>query len=105
MKQNPPIICPDTIAMAWPKPREVTEAVRESPARLVFGSGQTSGGRGEHRVTVAEVSPSRLLGTDHMHMECSLFFLSHRNGTMNPTLPKQRSMQLGWAGTQLHGDD
>ena len=51
-------------ATTWPKPREVLEAVSQSLARPVFGSGRTPGSQGEDNVTLAREAVSSLLAAE-----------------------------------------
>ena len=64
MGDNPPIIYLNNAATTWPKPPEVLEAVRQSLALPVFGSGRTTGSQGEDYITLAREALSGLLAAD-----------------------------------------
>jgi cysteine desulfurase/selenocysteine lyase len=64
MAKNPPIIYLNNAATTWPKPPEVLEAVRQSLALPVFGSGRTTGSQGEDYVTLAREAVAGLLAAD-----------------------------------------
>lgn len=64
MTEPPPIIYLNNAATTWPKPREVLEAVSQSLARPVFGSGRTTGSQGEDYVTLAREAVSSLLAAE-----------------------------------------
>ncbi len=64
MADNPPIIYLNNAATTWPKPPEVLEAVRQSLALPVFGSGRTTGSQGEDYITLAREALSGLLAAD-----------------------------------------
>ena len=64
MAKNPPIIYLNNAATTWPKPPEVLEAVRQSLALPVFGSGRTTGSQGEDYVTLARDAVAGLLAAD-----------------------------------------
>jgi cysteine desulfurase/selenocysteine lyase len=61
---RPPIIYVNNAATTWPKPPEVLEAVRQSLALPVFGSGRTTGSQGEDYVTLAREAVASLLAAD-----------------------------------------
>lgn len=64
MAGSPPIIYLNNAATTWPKPPEVLEAVRQSLALPVFGSGRTTGSQGEDYVTLAREALASLLAAD-----------------------------------------
>ncbi|MCK9342610.1 MAG: aminotransferase class V-fold PLP-dependent enzyme [Massilibacteroides sp.] len=64
MVERPPIIYLNNAATTWPKPPEVLEAVRQSLALPVFGSGRTTGSQGEDSITLAREALSALLVAD-----------------------------------------
>ncbi len=64
MAKNPPIIYLNNAATTWPKPPEVLEAVRQSLALPVFGSGRTTGSQGEDYIMLAREAVAGLLGAD-----------------------------------------
>ena len=64
MSENPPIIYLNNAATTWPKPPEVLEAVRQSLALPVFGSGRTTGSQGEDYITLAREALAGLLSAD-----------------------------------------
>ncbi|MCE5338593.1 MAG: aminotransferase class V-fold PLP-dependent enzyme [Methanomicrobiaceae archaeon] len=64
MAGNPPIIYLNNAATTWPKPPEVLEAVRQSLALPVFGSGRTTGSQGEDYITLAREALASLLAAD-----------------------------------------
>lgn len=64
MADRPPIIYLNNAATTWPKPPEVLEAVRQSLALPVFGSGRTTGSQGEDYVTLAREALASLLAAD-----------------------------------------
>ena len=64
MADSPPIIYLNNAATTWPKPPEVLEAVRQSLALPIFGSGRTTGSQGEDYVTLAREAVANLLGAD-----------------------------------------
>jgi len=64
MVERPPIIYLNNAATTWPKPQEVLEAVRQSLALPVFGSGRTTGSQGEDSITLAREALSALLVAD-----------------------------------------
>ncbi|ABN56814.1 MULTISPECIES: aminotransferase class V-fold PLP-dependent enzyme [Methanoculleus] len=64
MGDNPPIIYLNNAATTWPKPPEVLEAVRQSLALPVFGSGRTTGSQGEDYITLAREALADLLAAD-----------------------------------------
>ncbi|MDN7013000.1 aminotransferase class V-fold PLP-dependent enzyme [Methanoculleus sp. FWC-SCC3] len=61
MADKPPIIYLNNAATTWPKPPEVLEAVRQSLALPVFGSGRTTGSQGEDYITLAREALAGLL--------------------------------------------
>ncbi|CVK32496.1 aminotransferase class V-fold PLP-dependent enzyme [Methanoculleus bourgensis] len=61
---RPPIIYVNNAATTWPKPPEVLEAVRQSLALPVFGSGRTTGSQGEDYITLAREAVASLLAAD-----------------------------------------
>jgi cysteine desulfurase family protein len=64
MAESPPIIYLNNAATTWPKPPEVLEAVRQSLALPVFGSGRTTGSQGEDYITLAREALASLLAAD-----------------------------------------
>ncbi|BBL67833.1 aminotransferase class V-fold PLP-dependent enzyme [Methanoculleus chikugoensis] len=64
MARSPPIIYFNNAATTWPKPPEVLEAVRQSLALPVFGSGRTTGSQGEDYATLAREALATLLGAE-----------------------------------------
>jgi cysteine desulfurase family protein len=64
MARTPPIIYLNNAATTWPKPPEVLEAVRQSLALPVFGSGRTTGSQGEDYITLAREALAGLLNAD-----------------------------------------
>ncbi|MCC7556236.1 MAG: aminotransferase class V-fold PLP-dependent enzyme [Methanoculleus marisnigri] len=64
MGDNPPIIYLNNAATTWPKPPEVLEAVGQSLALPVFGSGRTTGSQGEDYITLAREALADLLAAD-----------------------------------------
>ncbi|MCK9276514.1 MAG: aminotransferase class V-fold PLP-dependent enzyme [Methanoculleus sp.] len=64
MAEGPPIIYLNNAATTWPKPPEVLEAVRQSLALPVFGSGRTTGSQGEDYITLAREALSALFVAD-----------------------------------------
>lgn len=61
MIKNPSLIYLNNAATTWPKPPEVLEAVRQSLALPVFGSGRTTGSQGEDYITLAREAVANLL--------------------------------------------
>ncbi len=59
-----PLIYLNNAATTWPKPPEVLEAVMQSLALPVFGSGRTTGSQGEDYVTLAREAIAGLLAAD-----------------------------------------
>ncbi|MDD4251558.1 MAG: aminotransferase class V-fold PLP-dependent enzyme [Methanoculleus horonobensis] len=64
MAENPPIIYMNNAATTWPKPPEVLEAVGQSLALPVFGSGRTTGSQGEDYITLAREALAGFLAAD-----------------------------------------
>lgn len=64
MVKNPPLIYLNNAATTWPKPPEVLEAIRQSLALPIFGSGRTTGSQGEDYVTLAREAVANLLSAD-----------------------------------------
>jgi len=64
MADNTPIIYLNNAATTWPKPPEVLEAVGQSLALPVFGSGRTTGSQGEDYITLAREALSDLLAAE-----------------------------------------
>ncbi len=64
MARTPPIIYLNNAATTWPKPPEVLEAVKQSLALPVFGSGRTTGSQGEDYITLAREALAGLLGAE-----------------------------------------
>ena len=64
MARTPPIIYLNNAATTWPKPPEVLEAVKQSLALPVFGSGRTTGSQGEDYITLAREALASLLGAE-----------------------------------------
>ena len=64
MADNTPIIYLNNAATTWPKPPEVLEAVGQSLALPVFGSGRTTGSQGEDYITLAREALADLLAAD-----------------------------------------
>jgi len=64
MTERPPIIYVNNAATTWPKPQGVLEAVSQSLARPVFGSGRNTGNQGEDYVTLAREAVSTLLAAE-----------------------------------------
>jgi len=62
--QPPPVIYLNNASTSWPKPPEVLAAVTQSIARPVFGSGRTTGTRGDDYITLAREALSNLLAAD-----------------------------------------
>ncbi|WP_292518210.1 aminotransferase class V-fold PLP-dependent enzyme [Methanoculleus sp.] len=63
MARSPPIYL-NNAATTWPKPPEVLDAVRQSLALPVFGSGRTTGSQGEDYATLAREALAALLNAD-----------------------------------------
>jgi cysteine desulfurase/selenocysteine lyase len=64
MARKPPIIYMNNAATSWPKPPEVLEAVSQSLALPVFGSGRTTGSQGEDYILLAREALSSLLAAE-----------------------------------------
>lgn len=64
MHKDQPIVYLNNAATTWPKPPEVHEAVRQSLALPVFGSGRTTGSQGEDYITLAREAVASLFGVD-----------------------------------------
>jgi len=64
MARSPPIIYLNNAATTWPKPPEVLDAVGQSLALPVFGSGRTTGSQGEDYITLAREALASLLAAD-----------------------------------------
>ena len=61
MVDRPPIIYLNNAATTWPKPPGVLEAVRQSLAFPIFGSGRTTGSQGEDYIALAREALADLL--------------------------------------------
>lgn len=64
MVKIPPLIYMNNAATTWPKPPEVLEAVGQSLALPVFGSGRTTGSQGEDYITLAREALAGFLAAD-----------------------------------------
>ncbi len=64
MVDRPPIIYLNNAATTWPKPPVVLEAVRQSLALPIFGSGRTTGSQGEDYIALAREALAGLLAAN-----------------------------------------